>query len=67
MTYKPLTEHNAKCINAAEVKFRENCCDLLTAPAWDKEAIAAEHAYVSDWARIWLDDGTTNCECEVKH
>lgn len=64
MTYRPLTEHTARCIEAAEVVFRDEMHDSLTAPVWDAEAMEAEAAYVTEAARAWLDEGTKDCECD---
>lgn len=64
MTYRPLTEHTARCIEAAEITFRDEFRDSLTAPAWDRGAMEAECAYVAQAVREWLDEGTTDCRCQ---
>ena len=55
--------HTFRCIENAETIFREQCAQLLTAPAWDAEAMRVEADYVREWAAEWLSDGTVACVC----
>ena len=55
--------HTTWCIENAEISVRENCASILTAEAWDRDAMERENAWVTMWAEEWVADGTSECKC----
>jgi len=55
--------HDAGCLDNARICVIDNCSELLTAAAWDLEAVDAENTWILSVSLTWLEDGTKDCTC----